>query len=113
LKDSRPIPSYKRIDSADPHFEFNEVGFIQWYLSKRIQEWIAFGGERLHKIGINHARSTGKRAFLMEFYWDLWKEIKNLREEALEAKPSATYLQMSCGKSTKQLGEKVRWVFFK
>ncbi len=94
LKDSRPIPCYKRIDSADPHFEFIEVGFIQWYLNKRIQEWIAFGGERLHKTGLQNARRTGKRAFLREFYWDLWKDIKHLREEALEAKASATYLQV-------------------
>jgi hypothetical protein len=33
-----------------------------------------------------------KRVFLREFYWDLWKDTKNLREEALEAKASATYL---------------------
>ncbi len=35
-----------------------------------------------------------KRVFLREFYWDLWKDIKHLREEALEAKASATYLQV-------------------
>jgi len=93
LRDSRPIPCYKRLDSADPNFEFIEVGFIQWYLSKRILEWIAFGGERLLKTGFHNARRTGNRAFLREFYWDLWKDIDNLREEALAAKTSATYLQ--------------------
>ncbi len=94
LKDSRPIPCYKRTDSADPHIKFIKVGFIQWYLSKRIQEWIAFGGERLHKTSLHNARRTGKRAFLRVFYRDLWKDIKNLREEALEAKASAIYLQV-------------------
>jgi hypothetical protein len=68
LKDSRPIPCYKITDSADPHIKFIEVGFIQWYLSKRIQEWIAFRGERLDKTGLHNASRTGKRAFLREFY---------------------------------------------
>jgi hypothetical protein len=93
LKDSRPIPCYRRIDSSDPQIKFIEVGFILWYLSKRIQEWIAFGGERLHQTGLHNARRTGNRAFLRDFHWDLWKDIGNLREEALQAKVSATYLQ--------------------
>lgn len=93
LKDSRPIPCYRRSDKTKFEFEFIEVPFIQWYLSKRISEWIAFGGQRLHQTGIHLTRTSGRRAFLRPFYWDLWKDIWYLREEALKAKASARYLQ--------------------
>jgi hypothetical protein len=53
-------------------------------MSKRISEWIAFGGERLHQIGITNTRNTGRRAFQRPFYWDLWKDIRDLREEAFQ-----------------------------
>ncbi len=93
LKDSRPIPCYRRPNKAQLKFEFIEVPFIQWYLSKRIAEWIAFGGQRLHQAGINNTRGTGRRAFLRPFYWDLWQDIADLRAEAIKAKACCIYLQ--------------------
>jgi hypothetical protein len=93
LRDSRPIPCYRRADKTKFQFEIIEVPIIQWYLSKRISEWIAFGGERLHQIGISNTRSTGRRAFLRPFYWDLWQDIRDLREEAIKVKSCTKYLQ--------------------
>jgi hypothetical protein len=101
-EDSRPIPCYKRTDSSDPQIKFIEVGFIQWYLRERIQEWIAFGGEGFHKTGLHNARRTGNSAFLRDFYWDLWKDIKNLREKLSKLK-SVQLTSRHCGRSTKQL----------
>jgi hypothetical protein len=42
IGDSRPIPPYlggKQIEEP----------FLEWYLAKRIEEWVAFGGERLRE----------------------------------------------------------------
>ncbi len=91
LKDSRPVPCYWTTDKTK--LEFIEVSIIQWYLSKRILEWIAFGGQNLHQIGISNTRRTRRRAFLRPFYWDLWKHIKNLRREAIQVKNCTIYLQ--------------------
>jgi hypothetical protein len=62
-------------------------------LSKRISEWFAFGGIRLYQTGIYNTRSTGRRAFLRPFYWDLWKDIRTLREEAIKVKACTHYIQ--------------------
>jgi hypothetical protein len=72
---------------------FIEVHIIQWYLSKRISEWFAFGGIRLYQTCIYNTRNTGRRAFLRPFYWDLWKDIRTLREEALKVKACTHYVQ--------------------
>jgi hypothetical protein len=93
IKDPRPIPCYRRADKSNFEFEFIEVPIIQWYLSKRISEWIAFGGHRLYQTGIHNTRSTGRRAFLRPFYWDLWKDIRTLREEAIKVKTCTLFLQ--------------------
>ena len=93
IRDSRPIPCYRRADKTKLEFEFIEVPIIQWYLSKRISEWIAFGGLRLYQTGIYLTRSTGRRAFLRPFYWDLWKDIRTLREEAIKVKACTHYIQ--------------------
>ena len=93
IKDSRPIPCYRRADKTKLEFEFIEVPIIQCYLSKRISEWFAFGGIRLYQTGIYNTRSTGRRAFLRPFYWDLWKDIRTLREEAIKVKACTHYIQ--------------------
>ena len=76
IADSRPIPPYlggKQIEEP----------FLEWYLSKRIEEWVAFGGERLFEKGEYLVQSYKIKRFRRDFYWDLWQDIENLRWEAL------------------------------
>jgi hypothetical protein len=79
LADFRPLACYRKVAKFKLQFEFIEEPIIQWYLSKRITEWIAFGGQRFYQIGIYNTRNYQKRALLRQFYWDIWKDIRNLR----------------------------------
>ncbi len=63
IEDLRPIPTYKGENKI-------KIPVIQWYISRKIEEWVALGGERLNKN------------FKREFYWDLWQDLDNLRAEA-------------------------------
>jgi hypothetical protein len=75
IGDSRPIPPYlggKQIEEP----------FLEWYLAKRIEEWVAFGGERLFEKGEYLVQSYKIKRFRRDFYWDLWEDIENLRWEA-------------------------------
>jgi hypothetical protein len=79
LNDSRPLPNFKEGDII-PN------GIFQWYLSKRIQEWIAFSGQIWHEKGETYARSFGNEAFKRDFHWDLWDNLQNLRAEAWQVR---------------------------
>jgi hypothetical protein len=86
IPDSRPIPCYK---GGKPI----ELGFLEWYLSKRIQEWVAFGGEIAFDKGYLLALSYNKKAFHRAFFWDLWRDISNLRSEAEAVVKTTLYIQ--------------------
>jgi hypothetical protein len=86
ISDSRPIPWYKEGKPI-------ELGFLEWYLSKRIQEWVAFGGEIAFDKGFLLALSYNKKAFHRAFYWDLWRDITNLRFEAEEVVKTTLFIQ--------------------
>jgi hypothetical protein len=75
--DYPPIPSHadgKQLPKA----------FFKWYLEKRIKEWLAAGGHIQWKrnfqyfIKYSEHPASGGRLFLKAFYWDLWKDLKNL-----------------------------------
>jgi hypothetical protein len=55
--------------------------YLRWYLRQRIIEWQALGGEILFDKGYLLVISYGHGSFQRPFYWDLWKDIKNLRSE--------------------------------
>jgi hypothetical protein len=80
LLDYRPIPSH--IDGK----QFSKP-YIKWYLEKRIKEWLAAGGHIEWKknfqyfIKYSEHPATGSRLFLKVFYWDLWRDLANLRLE--------------------------------
>jgi hypothetical protein len=86
ISDSRPIPWYK---GGKPI----ELGFLEWYLSKRIQEWVAFGGEIAFDKGFLLALSYNKKAYHRAFHWDLWRDITNLRFEAEEVVKTTLFIQ--------------------
>jgi hypothetical protein len=44
IEEHRPIPTYKGGNKI-------KISVIQWYLSRKIEEWVAFGGERLQDKG--------------------------------------------------------------
>jgi hypothetical protein len=66
IKDLRPIPCYRRTDKTKLAFKFIEVP---------------------------NTKSTRRRAFLRPFHWDLRKDIRTLREEALKVKACTYYIQ--------------------
>jgi hypothetical protein len=76
ISDKRPIPLFK----LEGEVQFPKV-YLQWYLKQRIIEWQALGGEILFDKGYLLAISYGRSNFQRPFYWDLWKDIKNLRSE--------------------------------
>ena len=86
IEDHRPIPTYKGGNKI-------QIPVIQWYLSKKIEEWVALGGERLLDKGQNLADYSGNNKFKREFYWDLWQDLDNLRAEATAVTTVATYLE--------------------
>lgn len=75
IEDHRPIPTYEGGKKIP-------VPVIQWYLSRKIEEWSALGGERALEKGAFLARTHRDRKFKREFYWDLWQDLVNLRKEA-------------------------------
>ena len=60
---------------------------------KKIEEWVAFGGERLLDQGQYLAESKKNNKFKREFYWDLWQDLDNLRAQATAVTTVATYLE--------------------
>ncbi len=76
ILDRRPIPYYQ-IEGLE---QFPKA-YLQWYLRQRIIEWVAHGGESLFDKGYSLAVAFGHGKFRRPFYWDLWKDIKNLRSE--------------------------------
>ena len=49
---------------------------MQWYLSCKIQEWVAFGGERALEQGQFLSGIHRHKQFKREFYWDLWEDLE-------------------------------------
>ncbi len=86
IEDHRPIPTYKGGNKI-------QIPVIQWYLSKKIEEWVALGGERPLDKGQNLADYYKNNNFKREFYWDLWQDLDNLRAEATAVTTVATYLE--------------------
>jgi len=86
IEDYRPIPTYKGGNKI-------KIPVIQWYLSRKIEEWVAFGGERLLDQGQYPAESNKNSKFKREFYWDLWQDLDNLRAAATAVTTVATYLE--------------------
>ena len=86
IEDYRPIPTYKGGNKI-------KIPVIQWYLSRKIEEWVAFGGERLLDQGHYLAESKKNNKFKREFYWDLWQDLDNLRAAATAVTTVATYLE--------------------
>jgi hypothetical protein len=87
IEDHRPIPTYKGGNKI-------QIPVIQWYISKKIEEWVAFGADRLLEKGQFLAGSKKNKKFKREFYWDLWQDLDNLiRAEATAVTTVATYLE--------------------
>jgi hypothetical protein len=76
ILDKRPIPFYQ----VEGLVQF-PLAYLQWYLRQRIIEWVAHGGEILFDKGYSLAIAFNHSKFQRPFYWDLWKDIKNLRRE--------------------------------
>ena len=93
IEDHRPIPTYKGGNKI-------QIPVIQWYLSKKIEEWVALGGERLLDKGQNLADYSGNNKFKREFYWDLWQDLDNLRAQATAVTTVAAYLGRAYLEST-------------
>lgn len=88
ILDRRPIPFYQ----VTGEVQFPQA-YLQWYLRHRIIEWAALGGEILFDQGYSLAVAFGRSSFQRPFYWDLWKDIKNLRSEYRELLVLTLYLQ--------------------
>jgi hypothetical protein len=86
IENHRPIPTYKGGNKI-------QIPVIQWYLSKKIEEWVALVGERLLDKGQNLAVYYKNNNLKREFYWDLWQDLDNLRAEATAVTTVATYLE--------------------
>jgi hypothetical protein len=86
IEDLRPIPTYKGGNKI-------KIPVIQWYLSRKIEEWVTLGGERLLDKGQYLAGINKNKNFKREFYWDLWQDLDNLRAEARAVSTVATYLE--------------------
>jgi hypothetical protein len=86
IEDHRPIPTYIGGNKI-------KIPVIQWYLSRKIEEWVALGGERLLDKGQFLAGTYRKKNFKRELYWDLWQDLDNLRAEATAVSTVATYLE--------------------
>jgi hypothetical protein len=61
IEDLRPIPTYKGGNKI-------KISVIQWYLSRKIEEWVALGGERLLDKGQYLAGIHRNKNFKREFY---------------------------------------------
>ena len=61
IEDLRPIPTYKGGNNI-------KTPVIQWYLSRKIEEWVALGGERLLDKGQYLAGINRNKNFKREFY---------------------------------------------
>ena len=88
IADQRPIPLFK----VEGEVQFPKE-YLQWYLKQRICEWQALGGEILFDKGYLLAIHWGKASFQRPFYWELWKDIKNLRSEYTELLALTLYIQ--------------------
>jgi hypothetical protein len=88
IADKRKIPLFK----VEGEVQFPKE-YLQWYLKHRICEWQALGGEILFDKGYQLAIYWGKASFQRPFYWDLWKDIKNLRSEYRELLALTLYIQ--------------------
>ncbi len=86
IEDHRPIPTYKGGNKI-------KIPVIQWYLSKKIEEWVALGDERLLDKGQFLASTYKNKNFKRVFYWNLWQDLDNLRAEATAVSTVATYLE--------------------
>lgn len=86
IEDHRPIPTFKGGNKI-------KIPVIQWYLSRKIEEWIAFGGERALERGQYLAGVHQNQKFKREFYWDLWQDLDNLRAEAEAVSTVVLFLQ--------------------
>ncbi len=86
IEDLRPIPTYKGGSKI-------KIPVIQWYLSRKIEEWVALEGERLLDKGQHLAGINRNKNFKRDFYWDLWQDLDNLRAEATAVSTVATCLE--------------------
>ncbi len=88
ILDRRPIPFYQ----VTGEVQFPKA-YLQWYLKHRIFEWVALGGEILFDKGYSLAVAFGHSKFQRPFYWDLWKDIKNLRSKYRQLLALTIFLQ--------------------
>ncbi len=102
IEDHMPIPTY-------PGGTKIEIPVLQLYLSCKIQEWVAFGGERVLEKGQILAGFHRNKQFKREFYWDLWEDLENLRAEAVAVTIATSALQKAWRKYQKTLREQNLW----
>jgi hypothetical protein len=74
IEDHSPIPTY-------PGGTKIGIPVLQWYLSCKIQEWVAFGGERVLEQGQFLSGFQRNKQFKREFYWDLWEDLETLGQK--------------------------------
>lgn len=94
FSDYRPIPSV--VDGGEQF----PVGYITWYLQDRATEWLASGGLLDHcraLDGIDSGRlqffNASGREVLHGFYWDLWRDLVNVRWWYVEVLRAARAIQ--------------------
>lgn len=102
IEDHRPIPTFPGGIKID-------IPTLQWYLSCKIQEWVAFGGERALEQGQFLSGIHRHKQFKREFYWDLWEDLENLRAEAVAVTIVTCALQKIWRKHQTTLREQNLW----
>jgi hypothetical protein len=74
IEDHRPIPTYKDGDKI-------KVPVIQWYFSRKIEDWVALGGERALEKGQFLAGIYRNRKFKRDLYWDLCQDLETSEQK--------------------------------